>query len=46
MCPCYIGKTHYPMLEKPGVQNIAQCVKTKVSNLNQVIIEHQNVVFE
>ena len=25
MRPCYIRRTHYPTLEKPGAQNIAAC---------------------
>ena len=29
------------MLEKPGVQNITMCVKTKVSNTNWVITENE-----
>ena len=25
MCPCYNRRTHYPTLEKHGVQNITAC---------------------
>ena len=25
VCPCYGRRTHYPMLEKPGTQNIVVC---------------------
>ena len=27
LCPCFIKRTHYPALEKPGAQNIAVCEK-------------------
>ena len=40
MCPCYSERTHYPTLEKSGVQNLAarenhgkQCKATEMKKI-------------
>ena len=40
MCPCYGWRIHYPMLEKPGAQNIA-AYENQGNNSNIVITENQ-----